>query len=66
MLAKGKTPQERGGSHLRAAPARPDEAFRPRILAQYMGRKTGLTRARDGNKHMGDLHQRLVADEGQR
>jgi TPP-dependent pyruvate/acetoin dehydrogenase alpha subunit len=32
-----------------------------RILAQYMGRKTGLTRGRDGNMHMGDLRHRLVA-----
>jgi TPP-dependent pyruvate/acetoin dehydrogenase alpha subunit len=32
-----------------------------RILAQYMGRKSGLTRGRDGNMHMGDLRHRLVA-----
>src|SRR5258706_5658071 len=32
-----------------------------RILAQYMGRSTGLTRGRDGNMHMGDLERRLVA-----
>ncbi len=32
-----------------------------RILAQYMGRATGLTRGRDGNMHMGDLEHRLVA-----
>src|SRR2546428_3909970 len=32
-----------------------------RILAQYMGRATGLTRGRDGNMHMGDLRHRLVA-----
>jgi pyruvate dehydrogenase E1 component alpha subunit len=32
-----------------------------RILAQYMGRSTGLTRGRDGNMHMGDLRHRLVA-----
>jgi len=32
-----------------------------RILAQYMGRKTGPTRGRDGNMHMGDLRNRLVA-----
>lgn len=32
-----------------------------RVLAQYMGRKTGLTRGRDGNMHMGDLRHRLVA-----
>src|SRR6266704_6449827 len=27
----------------------------PRILAQYMGRRDGYTRGRDGNMHMGDL-----------
>lgn len=32
-----------------------------RILAQYMGRSTGLTRGRDGNMHMGDLSHRIVA-----
>src|SRR2546428_6544332 len=32
-----------------------------RILAQYMGRASGLTRGRDGNMHMGDLKHRLVA-----
>src|SRR2546425_9540204 len=32
-----------------------------KILAQYMGRKNGLTRGRDGNMHMGDLGHRLVA-----
>jgi pyruvate dehydrogenase E1 component alpha subunit len=32
-----------------------------RILAQYMGRRTGLTRGRDGNMHMGDMRHRLVA-----
>ncbi|HEU4401008.1 MAG TPA: thiamine pyrophosphate-dependent dehydrogenase E1 component subunit alpha [Candidatus Polarisedimenticolia bacterium] len=32
-----------------------------RILAQYMARRTGLTRGRDGNMHMGDLRHRLVA-----
>jgi len=32
-----------------------------RILAQYMGRATGLTRGKDGNMHMGDLGHRLVA-----
>ena len=32
-----------------------------RILAQYMGRRAGLTRGRDGNMHMGDLQHRLVA-----
>ncbi len=32
-----------------------------RILAQYMGRRTGVTRGRDGNMHMGDMQHRLVA-----
>ena len=32
-----------------------------RILAQYMGRRTGPTRGRDANMHMGDLRQRVVA-----
>src|SRR6266446_6368237 len=32
-----------------------------RILAQYMGRKAGPTRGRDGNMHMGDLRHRVVA-----
>jgi len=32
-----------------------------RILAQYMGRKTGPTRGRDGNMHMGDLRNRPIA-----
>ncbi len=32
-----------------------------RVLAQYMGRKAGLTRGRDGNMHMGDLRHRVVA-----
>jgi pyruvate dehydrogenase E1 component alpha subunit len=32
-----------------------------RILAQYMGRRSGPTRGRDGNMHMGDLRQRVVA-----
>jgi len=31
------------------------------VLAQYMGRRTGPTRGRDGNMHMGDLRHRLVA-----
>src|SRR5262245_46992605 len=31
------------------------------ILAQYMARKTGATRGRDGNMHMGDLSRNLVA-----
>ena len=32
-----------------------------RILAQYMGRRAGPTRGRDGNMHMGDLRHRVVA-----
>src|SRR5499433_984956 len=31
------------------------------ILAQYMARKTGATRGRDGNMHMGDLSKNLIA-----
>lgn len=31
------------------------------VLAQYMGRKTGATRGRDGNMHMGDMQYNLVA-----
>jgi pyruvate dehydrogenase E1 component alpha subunit len=31
------------------------------ILAQYMARKTGATRGRDGNMHMGDMEHNLVA-----
>jgi pyruvate dehydrogenase E1 component alpha subunit len=31
------------------------------ILAQYMARKTGATRGRDGNMHMGDLKRNLIA-----
>ena len=31
------------------------------ILAQYMGRKTGPTRGKDGNMHMGSLKYNLVA-----
>jgi pyruvate dehydrogenase E1 component alpha subunit len=31
------------------------------ILAQYMARKTGATRGRDGNMHMGDLNRNLIA-----
>jgi pyruvate dehydrogenase E1 component alpha subunit len=30
------------------------------ILAQYMGRKTGATRGKDGNMHMGDLKLNLI------
>ncbi len=32
-----------------------------RVLAQYMGRRTGPTRGRDGNMHMGDMACRLVS-----
>jgi TPP-dependent pyruvate/acetoin dehydrogenase alpha subunit len=32
-----------------------------RIIAQYMGRKTGLTRGRDGNMHMGDMDFNVIA-----
>ena len=32
-----------------------------RIIAQYMGRATGLTRGRDGNMHMGDMDHNVVA-----
>jgi pyruvate dehydrogenase E1 component alpha subunit len=32
-----------------------------RILAQYMGRRSGYTRGRDGNMHMGDLSLNIVA-----
>ena len=31
------------------------------IFAQYLGRIGGLTRGRDGNMHMGDMHRRIVA-----
>lgn len=31
------------------------------ILAQYMARKTGATRGKDGNMHMGDLNHNLIA-----
>ncbi len=31
------------------------------ILSQYMARKTGATRGRDGNMHMGDLDRNLIA-----
>lgn len=31
------------------------------ILAQYMGRKTGLTRGKDANMHMGSLDRNLIA-----
>jgi len=32
-----------------------------RILAQYMGRATGVTKGKDGNMHMGDLNHNLIA-----
>lgn len=32
-----------------------------RIIAQYMGRLTGLTRGRDGNMHMGDMDYNVIA-----
>jgi TPP-dependent pyruvate/acetoin dehydrogenase alpha subunit len=32
-----------------------------RILAQYMGRRDGYTRGRDGNLHMGDLGVNVIA-----
>jgi pyruvate dehydrogenase E1 component alpha subunit len=32
-----------------------------RILAQYMGRRDGYTRGRDGNMHMGDLDSHVIA-----
>lgn len=32
-----------------------------RIIAQYMGRSTGLTRGRDGNMHMGDMDYNVIA-----
>ncbi|HUJ23937.1 MAG TPA: thiamine pyrophosphate-dependent dehydrogenase E1 component subunit alpha, partial [Bryobacteraceae bacterium] len=31
------------------------------IFAQYMGRAAGLTRGKDGNMHMGDMHRRIVS-----
>src|SRR5437660_7449950 len=31
------------------------------ILAQYVARKTGATRGKDGNMHMGDLSRNLIA-----
>lgn len=31
------------------------------ILAQYMGRKTGATKGKDSNMHMGDLSKNLIA-----
>ena len=32
-----------------------------RIIAQYMGRKTGVTGGKDGNMHMGDLKHNVIA-----
>jgi TPP-dependent pyruvate/acetoin dehydrogenase alpha subunit len=32
-----------------------------RIIAQYMGRRTGVTRGKDGNMHMGDLKHNIIA-----
>ena len=34
------------------------------ILAQYMARKTGATRGKDGNMHMGDLSKNLLPEAG--
>jgi len=31
------------------------------IFAQYMGRRTGVTRGKDGNMHMGDLRKGIIA-----
>lgn len=33
----------------------------PRILAQYMGRRDGYTKGKDGNMHMGDLKQNVIS-----
>jgi TPP-dependent pyruvate/acetoin dehydrogenase alpha subunit len=32
-----------------------------RIMAQYMGRKTGVTKGKDGNMHMGDMNHGIIA-----
>jgi len=32
-----------------------------RIIAQYMGRQSGLTRGKDGNMHMGDMAHNVIA-----
>jgi pyruvate dehydrogenase E1 component alpha subunit len=32
-----------------------------RIVAQYMGRKTGVARGKDGNMHMGDMDHNIIA-----
>ncbi len=32
-----------------------------RIMAQYMGRKAGVTKGKDGNMHMGDLAHNIIA-----
>ncbi len=31
------------------------------VLAQYMGRKTGVTRGKEANMHMGDIRRKIVA-----
>lgn len=31
------------------------------VLAQYMGRKTGVTRGKEANMHMGDMRHKIVA-----
>lgn len=32
-----------------------------KIFAQYMGRKTGVTKGKDGNMHMGDMRHGIIA-----
>ncbi len=32
-----------------------------RIIAQYMGRQTGVTKGKDGNMHMGDMDYNIIA-----
>jgi TPP-dependent pyruvate/acetoin dehydrogenase alpha subunit len=32
-----------------------------RIVAQYMGKKTGVTRGKDGNMHMGDMKHNIIS-----
>jgi TPP-dependent pyruvate/acetoin dehydrogenase alpha subunit len=46
--------RDMGAFLIRGMPART-------ILAQYMARKTGATRGRDGNMHMGDMKYNLIA-----
>jgi TPP-dependent pyruvate/acetoin dehydrogenase alpha subunit len=46
--------RDMGAFLIRGMPART-------ILAQYMARKTGATRGREGNMHMGDLQRNLIA-----